>query len=179
MKRTHDRPNCNSFAVIRHLGIAALLTVLARPALADECGVGIGEAYDAARDAHVAGQDAHEEAASDAKAAALVLKMFGEGRRPGASAAAEESADAVHLVVEATRTASASLKVAKDVRSRAAVEKAVDATLNSSIAAENAFAVAKENSWQETGPVLSKVSRIVLLAGIAVRAATEAAQVCD
>lgn len=33
MKRTHDRPNCNSFAVIRHLGIAALLTILVRPAL--------------------------------------------------------------------------------------------------------------------------------------------------
>ena len=90
MKRIHSRPNCNSFAVIRHLGIAALLTVLVRPALADEYGVAIGEAYSAARDAYVAGKDAHEEAASDAKAAALVLRMVGEGRRPGASAAAEE-----------------------------------------------------------------------------------------
>ena len=179
MKRTHDRPNCKSVALLRQLAIATLLTILGPPVLANECGVAIGEAYTAARDVYVAGQNAHEEAASDAKAAALVLKMVGEGRKPGASAAAKESADAAYLVMEAARTASASLKVASKVQTRAAVEKAVDATLNSAIAAENALTVAKENSWQETGPVLSKISRTVLLAGIAVRAATNAAQVCD
>ena len=179
MKRTHGRLNCNSFALLRQLGIATLLTIVGPPVLANECGAAIDKAYTATRDVYVASQNAHEEAASDAKAAALVLKMVGEGRKPGASAAAKESSDAVYLVMEAARTATASLKVAGNVQTRTAVEKAVDAALNSAITAENALTVAKENSWQETGPVLSKVSRVVSLAGVAVRAATKAAQVCD
>ena len=178
-KSTHYRHNLRHFTVIRQLGIAALLTILGDSALADECQSAIAEAYTATRDTYRASQDAYQEAASDAKVAALVRKMVGEGRMPGASAAAKESADAVNAAMEAARTATASLQVASNIRSRAAVEKAVDAALNASIAAENAFTIAKENSWQETGWVLRKVSRTVLLARTAARAASDAAQVCD
>ena len=44
---------------------------------------------------------------------------------------------------------------------------------------ENALIIAKKNSWQETGPVLSKVSRMVLLSRTAARVTRDAARACE
>ena len=154
------------------------LLLLSTPAAGDDCKAVLAVAYKAARDTYKASQDADQEAASDAKAAALVLKMFGEGRIKGASEAAKESADAVSEAMQAARTATASLKVARAIVSQASIEMAINAALQASIVAERALDIASDNFFQETGPVLGKATYTAELARIAARTASDAAEVC-
>ena len=86
----------------RTSALVALALVWATPlAAADECEAALAAAYKAARRAYMASQSADKEAASDAAAAALVLKLVGEKRIKGASAATSESAEAVNDAMQA------------------------------------------------------------------------------
>ena len=157
-------------------GVLALSCVTPLAA-ADECEAALAAAYKAARDTYSASQDTYEEADSDARAAALVLKLVGGNHREG-SVANAESAEATNDAMQAARTATASLKVAHTMISRAAIEQAVDATLQAFMHAERALEIARENALHEIGPVLDKASAAANRAGVAARTTRNAVEVC-
>ena len=157
--------------------VALALACVAPLAATDECEAALDAAYKAARDTYSASQSAHEEAASDAKAAALVLKLVG-GKHREISIAKAESAEATNDATQAARTSTASLKVAHTMLSRVAIEQAVDATLQAFIHAERALEIAKENASHETGPVQAKASSAAERADVAARTTRNAAEVC-